>query len=322
MTTPLIEVLWTARYDYQPHWKLERHRHKFFQMIYFLAGAGSFFLNGQEHPILQDTVFLITPHRVHGLSASTTVKTFDVKFTVSHAGLKRWLMEAHDFVVQKESPIQQLFEKIRLEGERRQPWFRELCQTYLLQILFLYLRQSRGTPRHDVPTSAEREALPVHDGVSRRAIEFIKAHYAEDLSLQDLAHLLGVSDRHFRQRFRESVGIPPIRYLVNYRAEMAKGLISESQYALKAVAELVGFKNIHHFTRVFRGVTGESPAAWRRRYVDGICKDVCIDPGFSNIILTRPGDEYLGGPSRELHTYHTGEISPEPDAGRSRTAVT
>ncbi|MDE3181506.1 MAG: helix-turn-helix transcriptional regulator [Acidobacteriota bacterium] len=322
MLTPLIEVLWTARYDYQPHWKLERHRHKFFQMIYFLGGAGSFFLDGQEHPISQETLFLIKPHRVHGLAASTAVKTFDVKFTVSDAGLKRWLMEAHDFVVEKDSPIPQLFEKIRREGECKEPWFSELCQTYLLQILFLYLRQSHGTSRHDVPTSAEREALPVNDVVSRRAIKFLKAHYAEDLSLQDLARLLGVSDRHLRQRFRESVGIAPIRYLVNYRVEMAKGLISNSHYALKVVAELVGFKNIHHFSRVFRSATGESPAAWRRRYLDGICKDVCIDPRFSNIILTRPGDEYRGGPSRALHACRATEIRRDLETGSSRAAIT
>ncbi|MGH9437478.1 MAG: helix-turn-helix domain-containing protein [Terriglobia bacterium] len=297
MPTLPIEVLWTARYDYQPHWKLETHRHEFFQMIYFLSGAGSFFLDGKDRPITHDSVFLIKPHRVHGLTALTAVKTFDVKFTVSHAGLKRSLMGAGDVVLETGSLIPQLFERIRQEGERKEHLFRELCQTYLLQIVLLYLRESRSALRHETPTSAKSDVLPLHDPVSQKAIEFIKAHYAEDLRLRGMARFLGVSDRHLRQRFRESVGVTPIRYLVDYRVERAKNLICDSNCALKLVAEIVGFKNIHHFTRVFRDATGESPAAWRRKYHDGICKDVCIDPRFTNIILTHPGDECVGGSS-------------------------
>ncbi|MGH9354105.1 MAG: helix-turn-helix domain-containing protein [Terriglobia bacterium] len=286
MLTSLLEVLWTARFDYQPHWKLERHRHKYFQMIYFLSGSGRFFLDDREYPISHDTVFLIKPQQIHGLNAGSTVKTLDIKFMVNEPPLRRSLMQAHSFIEEKDSLIPHLFERIRWEGERKGFLFRELCRTYLIQMLILYLREDRGRLAKETHVVDERQELLENDLVSRKAIEFVKAHYAEDLSLEQLARHVGVSDRHLRHRFKESVGFSPMRYLACYRIDAAKNLISYSNYALKVVAELVGFKNVHHFTRVFREVTGESPGAWRRRYLDGICKDVCIDPHFSNVILT------------------------------------
>ena len=80
-----------------------------------------------------------------------------------------------------------------------------------------------------------------------------------------------------------------MRYLTQYRVRKAMELIQYSDYALKDVAGLVGFKTIHHFTRVFHEIAGTTPGAWRRKYQAGICKDVVIDPHFSNTNRTIAG---------------------------------
>jgi AraC-like DNA-binding protein len=69
----------------------------------------------------------------------------------------------------------------------------------------------------------------------------------------------------------------------------AKELIEYSDYALKEIAEAVGFKTVHHFTRTFTATEGLSPGAWRRKYLEGIRKDVCINPSFSNMNWTIAG---------------------------------
>jgi AraC-like DNA-binding protein len=63
-----------------------------------------------------------------------------------------------------------------------------------------------------------------------------------------------------------------MRYLLECRIEQAKELISYSDYALKEIAERVGFKNIHHFTRVFSEITGVSPGLWRQQTVRAFAK--------------------------------------------------
>jgi AraC-like DNA-binding protein len=285
MLTSAVEVLWTARYDYQPSWKLERHKHEYFQIIYFLGGRGRFFLHNQEYPISAGDLFLIKPQQYHGLNVASVVKTLDIKFLVKDARLKRPLLKASHRFSESDPGVASLFERIRREGENKTLFYQELCGAYLVQMLILLLRHDGRQPTvHSLAIEVAKDHP--EDGVSRRVLAYIREHHAEDLSLQQIARALGFTDRHIRQKFSESVGVSPMRYLLQYRVEKAKELISYSDYALKEIAELAGFKSIHHFTRVFGAVTGTSPAAWRRTYREGICKDVGINPRFSNVNWT------------------------------------
>lgn len=284
-----LEVYWTARFDYQPHWTLKLHRHSFFQIICFRNGEGRFYLDGDEYPLSAGMVFLIKPGQIHGLSASSLVKTLDIKFRVDDTKLKRHLLAAKSFITE-EGRLSALMEQIRWEGEQGGLLFRELCDAYLLEFLISYLRESTG--KSSLPEVTEETVLPIpqSDDLTQRTMEFIKRHYAEDLTGERIAQSLGVSDRYLRQRFKESVGMPPIHYLARYRVEKAKERIKYSGDPLKVVAEMVGFKSIHHFSHVFTEIVGETPGAWRGRYHDGICKDICIDPHFSNVILISPDE--------------------------------
>ncbi len=289
MPLSIAEVLWTARYDYQPDWKLAHHSHEHFQMIYCLSGSGRFFLEDSEYPLDLESLFLIKPRRTHGLIPSSLVKTLDLKFLVRDRGLRQSLIRAPEVITGQQSGIAVLFEHIRTEGERKDPLYRELCSVYLLQILFRYLR---GVGHLSASESADVDVPsdPPRDSLARQVVDFIQANYTADLSLNQIAQAVGRSDRRVRQRFEESLGASPMRYLTQYRVRKATELIQYSDYALKDVAGLVGFKSIHHFTRVFHEITGATPGAWRRKYQAGICKDVVIDPRFSNTNRTIAGE--------------------------------
>lgn len=283
------EVLWTARYDYAPGSALQPHEHDHSQIIYCVDGSGAFYLSDREYPLSPGSLFLIKPGCRHGLQAESRVKTLDLKFVVKDAFLQRSLARSPAVVQDRGAVFASLLEQIRAEGERKHPLHREMCTALLMQILLGCLRERQPQPR-DVPPATGHAVQRVEDEVARRAIEFIQIHYAADLSLRDISQALSCSDRHVRFRFEESLGIPPMRYLVQFRVEKARELIERFDYSLKEVAELVGFKSIHHFTRVFHKTSGETPAAWRRKYRAGICKDICIDPRFSNVhLVVSPG---------------------------------
>jgi AraC-like DNA-binding protein len=288
MSISSVEVLWTARYDYPVHTTLVRHSHNFFQMIYCLGGAGTFFLEDREYSIDPGLLFLLKPRKEHGLHSKGVVRTLDIKFLVRHRALKEALLNSPAVIPQEDGSIAGLFEQIRREGERKGTFYRELCNAFLLQILISHLRHGRSESKADCARFAPAiENLPVtEDNVVRKALDVIRMHSAEDLTLREIASAVGGSDRHIRRHFEEALGVPPMRYLLNFRVKRSKELIQGTDCALKEVAELVGFKSIHHFTRVFREIVGETPAAWRKKFRAGICKDVCIDPGFSNAIRT------------------------------------
>ncbi len=159
-----------------------------------------------------------------------------------------------------------------------------MCGLHVTEILIHFLRLERQQPG---TASAEEigEDTPA-DVITQQAVSFIRDHYAEELDLRSMAKAIGKSDRYIRSHFDEFLGVSPMRYLLHYRIRKSKELIRHSDHELKEVAELVGFKTVHHFARAFHKICGETPASWRRKYRSGICKDVCIHPNFANKIWT------------------------------------
>jgi AraC-like DNA-binding protein len=317
MATALVDVLWTARYDYEPGWTLRTHQHAFFQIIYCLGGRGTLTLVGDAHALAPRTLFLIAPRQAHGLVAATAVKTLDIKFRVRDARLRRHLLGLPPVWRRADKGLAHLLERIRHEGELRQPYFREQCAASLLDLLIALVRHDGapplaaighgvGAPGADADADADWErgypsdvpAGALTDAVARRAVRYLHEHYARPLTLRELSRVLAVSERHLRTCVQQALGQSPPRYLMRYRIDRAKDLIAHRELALKDVAARTGFKSIHHFTRTFTRLAGLSPAAWRRAHHDGIRRDVNIDPHFVNDVTPVIGPSLLARPGR------------------------
>jgi len=292
MITSNVEVLWTARYDYEPGWTLAAHQHEFFQIIYCLGGRGTVTLSAEAYALAPGTLFLIEPARPHGLTASAAVKTLDIKFRVNDARLRRALVRAPAVWRRADEMVLHLLERIRHEGEHRQPFFRELCATSLVEILVTLIRSARGVDPGK-RYAADLPAGSVSDAIARRAVQYLHEHHGEALTMKQVSRVLGVSERHLRAKLEEALGQTPHRYLAEYRIDRAKDLIAHEEVALKDVATRTGFKTVHHFTRTFTHIAGVPPGAWRRMHADGIRRDVCINPRFVNDLS--PLDSSLSG---------------------------
>jgi AraC family transcriptional regulator len=101
----------------------------------------------------------------------------------------------------------------------------------------------------------------------RRVQEYIDTHFREPLSLADLAAVAGLSRMHFAAQFRAATGYRPHDYLLYQRIENAKALLSNTDTPLAEVAITLGFQAQSHFSTVFKRLTGETPARWRRHVV-------------------------------------------------------
>lgn len=98
----------------------------------------------------------------------------------------------------------------------------------------------------------------------RKALELLDASIDGDISMSRLALECGLSTRHFARAFHQSVGVPPHRYLLKRRIEVACDLLVRSGMRLPEVALACGFADQSHFTRVFRASVGVTPGTWRR----------------------------------------------------------
>lgn len=93
---------------------------------------------------------------------------------------------------------------------------------------------------------------------------FVEEHLTEDLDLRRLSAACGLSPRHLGELFRARTGRTPMAYVRERRVAHAAELLLSGRLPIEAVAERCGFVNRHHFSRIFAGMVGCGPAAYRR----------------------------------------------------------
>jgi AraC family transcriptional regulator len=96
-----------------------------------------------------------------------------------------------------------------------------------------------------------------------RAIEFMEENLDKRLGLIDVARAVGLSATHFARCFKQSTGSAPHQYLMRCRVERARRLLVETENAIAQIAFTCGFAHQEHLTRVFRRLSGETPARFR-----------------------------------------------------------
>ena len=96
-----------------------------------------------------------------------------------------------------------------------------------------------------------------------RAIAHIAAHYAEALSLKQIATLCSISTSYLGQIFKKTTGESFTNYVNAYRIERAKELLAQSNDKVYEVAEKVGFTDYHYFLKIYKKVTGGVPTETR-----------------------------------------------------------
>jgi len=102
------------------------------------------------------------------------------------------------------------------------------------------------------------------DAVSQ-AILYVRTHYSEPLSLEDLARVVSLSPGYLSRKFSEHTGTGFRRYLIWVRVEAAKLLLTNTELTVRRIAEAVGYMDANYFSVRFKRETGESPRAYRLR---------------------------------------------------------
>jgi len=97
-----------------------------------------------------------------------------------------------------------------------------------------------------------------------RLLESIERSLSGALSNPVLAGQAGMSVEGFIRWFKEGTGTTPARYVARRRVREACRLLSLTERSIEEIAEVVGFANRHHFSRVFLHYAGRSPAQFRR----------------------------------------------------------
>ncbi len=96
-----------------------------------------------------------------------------------------------------------------------------------------------------------------------KAIQYINAHYFEDLNLDILAQNVFVSSYYLSHLFRREMGVTFSDYLTKVRVSRAKELLMEGR-SVEDVSECVGYRDGNYFIKIFKKYVGVTPSKYRK----------------------------------------------------------
>lgn len=106
---------------------------------------------------------------------------------------------------------------------------------------------------------------PKGDPVILETLEYMQEHYAEELTVQQLAVRCGYSDAHFCRKFKQTTWMTPMKYLQIFRLEEAAKLLKQGRGNVSSVAMQCGFPDPNYFTRCFKQHFGVPPTGYETK---------------------------------------------------------
>jgi transcriptional regulator GlxA family with amidase domain len=123
-----------------------------------------------------------------------------------------------------------------------------------LSLALLHLVLSR-------PEIAWRSEVPVN---LMEVVRYVETNYASALYTSELARRAHLSESVFRRRFQEFRNSAPAQFVAQVRVREAAHLLNATELDMDDIAERTGFPNPAYLSRVFKRVTGKTPARFRK----------------------------------------------------------
>ena len=111
--------------------------------------------------------------------------------------------------------------------------------------------------------NADRDA-PTEDIVTS-VVHYMQMNYASEINFAKIASAYNFSASYLTKIFKEHIGMPPIRYLIEYRIKVAKSLLRDTNLSVKEVAEKTGFIDQFYFSKCFKSYCGVTPSQYKEK---------------------------------------------------------
>ncbi|MFC5406186.1 helix-turn-helix transcriptional regulator [Cohnella soli] len=232
-------------------------RHESLELTNIVEGSGLFRWGEKEIPVSAGHIVLIPPDVAHSFHAVTAIR-----FAVI---LMDGLPQA----------TRELFDRLLLNGEPTVIALSPFDQEQYAQLFKQWLRIASSKlkdPERSYEAWLDMLLLFVSEhsqaGTQAQSVahiaDYIRTNLDIGLQIGDLAEKAGLSEEGFRKRFMKAYGMTPKQYHQMCKMTEAKWLLSSSDKDMQAIAEAIGFGQLHSFSTWFKQLEGCSPSEWRK----------------------------------------------------------
>ena len=254
--------------NYDMHW------HHAMEIIIPVENHYDVTINQQNFHLQPEEILFIPPRELHSIQApergARFVYLFDISFLSKlngYAGIMSML--THPLYITKESypalyrEILQSFEVMKNDYFMNQEYSDFMVYSHFLKLCAIL--GQHHIQQLSLPDSSQTGKKREYVAKFLSIIEYIDAHYAENLSLEMIADASGFSKYHFSRLFKQYTGFTFCDYLNYRRIKQAEELLTKQDYSITEVAIRSGFTSISTFNRLFKQLKGCSPSEYRSK---------------------------------------------------------
>ena len=263
----------------------EPHNHYFVEIVYFHKGTGTHIINNRKFPIKSGDVFLINPFTKHSYTTNkdddSPVEVYNIIFYTNFLSTQippeRFIDLIHKELL--DTPYSQNNSKtkyLRVSGDVHHSFlniFKMIEQEYLkdkegslicLKNLLVYLIINIFRRAKDNSNTSSTNNVPLKTKQNLElAIEYLKEHPAENITLSDFSKKYFFSVSYFNKIFKKHTGLTLNQYLQQERMSKAAELLHETDLSIDEICGKVGYSDIKYFYSTFSKFIGVPPAKYR-----------------------------------------------------------
>lgn len=159
------------------------------------------------------------------------------------------------------SDVTAMLGAIRAEFSNGGYGYEVMVKAKLLELLVLLRREFFPSAENG---DGKNSAYALHAGGIERAIDFMDKNFAGAVTLEEIAREAYMPRTYFCAVFKKLNGMTPWQYINIRRIDEALALLKHSDDTVLKIAVRCGFNNTANFNRIFKKITGLTPAEYRK----------------------------------------------------------
>ena len=237
------------------------HRHNCYELEILISGKITLHLNGKRFKMKKGDFWLTLPNNLHQTEKDVEeAKVICIKFgeNIILEKIRNLLGMYPDGFVGSfdEDELTAFMKAVKIMVKTHNGINSKLCKNIFIQNAFMAILaecidKGRGLSQEITEDVAEHDIF--------KAVTYVKKHFTDELTANDMAKRLGYTPNYFSMKFKNLTGKNFIDTVNDERLQLAYYMLSTMDISVNDVSEYVGYSSIAYFSRMFKKKFGRSP---------------------------------------------------------------
>lgn len=262
------------------------HKHDFIEIAYVCSGTGLHAVGDEKYRVSKGDLCIINYGIPHVFISDRTaggedmivyncvfkpefidhslINANDFKSIADSLMFNTFFIECKPFISLQlsgtyQAEIEEIYRKMQTEFFTKPNGYINILRSCLIEMLTKIFRHMENDEDRSAMVDSHKSKI------IRKALDFLKDNYhSSDLNINEVAVRTFLSRSYFSKLFKDTTGQNFSSYLQNLRISEACSLLKTTDKKITEILSDVGFKDIKHFNRLFKRITGKTPREYRK----------------------------------------------------------